>query len=50
MTSVTLEEELEKELREVLAKPDEWYLKQADRALKGGSDARRRHVRVSGKG
>ena len=50
MTSMTIEEELQKELKIVLSKSDEWYMKQADRALKGAIDARKRRVRVPRKG
>jgi hypothetical protein len=45
------DEEFRKELKEVLAKPDEWYLERVDRAVKGEISVRRRRgLRVSRKG
>ncbi|MCS4540662.1 MAG: hypothetical protein HYU03_08240 [Thaumarchaeota archaeon] len=45
------DEEFRKELKEVLAKPDEWYLERVDRAVRGAIRVRgRRSLRVSRKG
>lgn len=44
------DEEFEKELREVLAKPDSWHLERVDRAVRGAGRADRRHRRVPAKG
>ena len=40
------EEEFRKELREVLEKPEQWYLERVDRAVKGATSVRRRRVQV----
>jgi hypothetical protein len=41
-----LDDEFRKELKEVLEKPDQWYLERVDRAVKGAINVRRRHMRV----
>ncbi len=47
---VSQDKEFERELKEVLAKPEEWYLGRVDRAVKGAIVAKRRTFRVSRKG
>jgi hypothetical protein len=44
------EDEFRKELREVLEKPDQWYLERVDRAVKGATNVRRRRLQVPHKG
>ena len=43
------DDEFKKELREVLAKPDSWYLERVDRAVRGAGRAARKHRRVPAK-
>jgi hypothetical protein len=43
------DEEFQRELKEVLAKPEKWYLERVDRAVKGARDVRTRRLRVSRK-
>jgi hypothetical protein len=44
------DEEFKKELKEVLAKPDSWYLERVDRAVRGVVKRDGKHRRVSAKG
>jgi len=41
------DDEFRQELKEVLEKPDQWYLERVDRAVKGAINVRRRRGRVS---
>jgi hypothetical protein len=44
------DKEFEKELKEILAKPDSWYLERVDRAVKGAPRRDRKHRRIPSKG
>ena len=43
-------EEFAEELRQILAKPDSWYLERVDRAVRGATGLDRKHRGVPKKG
>jgi len=51
VTSVRIpnDKEFKKELKEILGKPEEWYLERVDRAVRGARVADRRNRRVPAK-